>query len=134
MTYERYPGFELQGVPDDVIRLSSDPDSVMSSCAAKCVQDGSLCNSWTFRPGHYSDGRWAESRCSLSRDRPQPDGALQITTNHFSSYFNQICLRSPKMASCGNQTSAFTVYRDTDWSNPANKTIVVSSRESCMER
>ena len=106
----------------------------MRSCGAKCGQDGSLCHSWTFRPGHYSDGRWAESLCSLSRDRPQPEGSLTATANHFSSYFNQICLRSSRLSSCGNQTSAFTVYRDTDWSDPANKTIVVNSRYSCMER
>ena len=134
MTYERYPGFELQGVADDVIRLRSDPDSVLASCAAKCREDGSLCHSWTFSPGHYADGRWAESRCSLSRERPTPEGSLQVTTNHFSSYFNEICLRSPRMTSCGNKTAAFTVYRGTDWSSPANTTIVVSSRYSCMER
>ena len=57
VTYERYPGWELAGVPEDVIRLSSDPESVMLSCANKCREDGSLCQSWTFRPGHYRNSQ-----------------------------------------------------------------------------
>jgi len=133
-TYERYPGYELTGNTDDLIRLNKNPDSVMFSCADQC-QLSTTCQSFNFLPGHVTSDSWSESTCYLFRDVPTPDGKLQMSVNHFSSFFTEMCLRSERLTSCQNNTHVFTVHRDVDWSQPfGEKTISVSSRHDCMER
>ena len=94
-----------------------------------------MCRSFTFLPGHYQDGRWTESTCSLYREVPAPAGKLEMSTNHFASYFTEMCLRSDKMEMCRNMTHAFTVYRNVDFTGAfGDRTINVNSRHDCMER
>ena len=123
-----------QGNTDDLIRLNKNPDSVMFSCADQC-QLSTTCQSFNFLPGHVTSDSWSESTCYLFRDVPIPDGKLQMSVNHFSSFFTEMCLRSERLTSCRNNTHVFTVHRDVDWSQPfGEKTISVSSRHDCMER
>merc|ERR1719483_181370 len=141
ITYERYPGFQLQGVEDDVIRLSSSPETVMSKCVELCTVDRTAtnnlvrtCNSFTFQSGKFREGRWEESRCLLSRERPAPDGLAQITSNHLTEYFNEICLKTENLANkCGNKTYAFTVYQNMDFIPADSKRVTVNSRQACMD-
>jgi len=141
ITYERYPGYQLQGIEDDVIRLSSSPESVMSKCVELCTVDRTAtnnlvrtCNSFTFQSGAFREGRWEESRCLLSRERPAPDGLAQITSNQLTEYFNEICLKTENIANhCGNKTYAFTVYQNMDFDAPDSKRLTVNSRQACMD-
>ena len=136
VSYERFPGYELTGVQDDIIRLSQDPESVVTSCVSQCHDHVSgTCHSISFLPGQYRDGRWTESTCSLFRERPSPEGKLETSSNHFAYYYNKMCLRSERMEDCSNRTHAFTVYRDIDWSQAfGDKSINTNTRHECMER
>ena len=138
VSYERFPGYELRGVEDDVIRLSEDPESVATSCVSQCHDShvsAGTCASISFLPGQYRDGRWTESTCSLYRDRPRPEGKLEMTSNHFAYYYSKMCLRSERMAECSNRTHAFTVHRDIDWTQTfGDKSLTTLTRHECMER
>jgi len=145
-TYERYPGYHLQGdAADDVIRLSSSPETVMSKCVESCTVDRTptnnlvrTCNSFTFQSGKFREGRWEESSCLLSRERPAPDGFAVLTNsqknNKLTEYFNEICLKTENLADhCGNKSYAFTVYQDMDFTAPDFKRVTVNSRQACMD-
>ena len=66
---------------------------------------------------------------------PQPEGKLEMSTNHFSSYFASMCLPRGVAGACSNTTHAFTVFRDITWAPPfGDKDLNLGSRQECMER